>query len=287
MNTNTASGITYPTGRGGGGGGGVAQLCVVSRGGRPTLQPLTPQQRWERGTAKWLVLLHSQRLEREAAKSSRYRQLRDMGVELTPKLQRYLWCGPWECQWCQLVWKLRANVSDLRYRASLWGTRVCDNDLGLRSSDRGVCPLCDRGKEDTIHFLLYCSNDRIRHAWSEAWRTIYVARMEVMTRPPGQGRGSQIEDNASEAVGAALSEPPSFAGGGTTCDVDEPREDDGTRLRILLCDTSAEFYSSVGDNKGKDRLLSVVVREVWRMWCKRLDMIRRGDAPGIPPPSVP
>ena len=103
-------------------------------------------------------------------------------------------------------------------------------------------------------------------------------------------RGSQIEDNASEAVrvGAALSEPPSFAGGGTTtCDVDEPREDDGTRLRILLCDTSAEFYSSVGDNKGKDRLLSVVVREVWRMWCKRLDMIRRGDAPGIPPPSVP
>ena len=118
---------------------------------------------------------------------------------------------------------------------------------------------------------------------------IYVARMEVMTRPPGQDRGSQIEDNASqaEAVGAALSEPPSFAGGGTTCDVDEPREDDGTRLRILLCDTSAEFYSSVGDNKGKDRLLSVVVREVWRKWCKRLDMIRRGDAPGIPPPSVP
>ena len=78
-----------------------------------------------------------------------------------------------------------------------------------------------------------------------------MARMEVMTRPPGQGRGSQIEDNASEAVGAALSEPPSFAGGGATCDVDEPREDDGTRLRILLCDTSAEFYSSVGDNKGK------------------------------------
>ena len=107
-----------------------------------------------------------------------------------------------------------------------------------------------------------------------------MARMEVMTRPPGQGRGSQIEDNASEAVGAALSEPPSFAGGGTTgtCDVDEPREDDGTRLRILL---------GGGDNKGKDRLLSVVVREVWRMWCKRLNMIRRGDAPGIPPPSVP
>ena len=46
-----------------------------------------------------------------------------------------------------------------------------------------------------------------------------MARMEVMTRPPGQGRGSQIEDNASE-----FSEPPSFAGGGTTCDVDEPRE---------------------------------------------------------------
>ena len=111
----------------------------------------------------------------------------------------------------------------------------------------------------------------------------------VRLSTPGQGRGSQIEDNASEAVGAALSAPPSFAGGGTTCDVDEPpaREDDGTRLRILLCDTSAEFYSSVGDNKGKDRLLSVVVREVWRMWCKRLDMIRRGDAPGIPPPSVP
>ena len=37
---------------------------VVIRGGRSTLQPLTPQQRWERGTAKWLVLLHSQRLER-------------------------------------------------------------------------------------------------------------------------------------------------------------------------------------------------------------------------------
>ena len=221
------------------------RVVITSRGGRPTLQPLTPQQRchqWERGTTKWLVLLHSQRWEREAAKSSRYRQLRDMGVELTPKLQRYLWCGPWE--WCQLVWKLRANVSDLRYRASLWGTRVCDNDLpvGLRSSDRGVCPLCDRGKENTIHFLLYCSNDRIRHAWSEAWKTIYhdVARMEVMTRSPGQGRGSQIEDNASEAVGAALrlSEPPfAGAGGGTTCDVDEPREDDST-----LWHAYASFY---------------------------------------------
>ena len=120
--------------------------------------------------------------------------------------------------------------------------------------------------------------------------------MEVMTRPPGQaarGRGSQIEDNASEALagrdGPALPEPPSFAGGGTTCDVEEPKEDDGTRLRILLCDTSAEFYSSVGDNEGKDRLLSIVVRDVWRMWCKRLHMIRpagRGDAPGVPPPSV-
>ena len=29
------------------------------------------------------------------------------------------------------------------------------------------------------------------------------------------------------------------------------------------------------------------VVQLWRMWCKRLDMIRRGDAPGIPPPSVP
>ena len=47
------------------------------------LQPVLQCPR-ERGTAKWLVLLHSQRLEREAAKSSRYRQLRDMGVELTP-----------------------------------------------------------------------------------------------------------------------------------------------------------------------------------------------------------
>ena len=163
---------------------------------------------------------------------------------------------------------------------------MCENDLGLRSPTRGVCPLCDRGKEDTIHFLLYCSNDKVRHAWSEAWRTIYAARREVI-----QGRGSEIEDNASEAVGTALPEPPSFrvAGGasGTTCDADEPREDDGTRLRILLCDASVEFYSSVGDNKGKDRLLSIVVREVWRMWCKRLDMLRRRDAPGIPPPSVP
>ena len=58
---------------------------VVIRGGRPTLQPLTTQQRWERGTAKWLVLLHSQRLEREAAKSSRYRQLRDMGGGAYPQ----------------------------------------------------------------------------------------------------------------------------------------------------------------------------------------------------------
>ena len=60
---------------------------VVIRGGRQTLQPLTPQQpeRWERETAKWLVLLHSQRLEREAAKSSRYRQLRDMRVPPVPQ----------------------------------------------------------------------------------------------------------------------------------------------------------------------------------------------------------
>ena len=39
--------------------------------------------------------------------------------------------------------------------------------------------------------------------------------------------------------------------------------------------------------------VSIVVREVWRMWCKRLDMLRRRDSvghpppPGIPPPSVP
>ena len=76
-----------------------------------------------------------------------------------------------------------------------------------------------------------------RYMWHE-WKLSYM-----MARPPGQGRGSQIEDNASEAlaVGAALSEPPSFAGGGTTCDVDEPREDDDTRLRnpnrILLVPT--------------------------------------------------
>ena len=34
-----------------------------------------------------------------------------------------------------------------------------------------------------------------------------MARMEVMTRPPGQGRASQIEDNASEAVGAGETPP--------------------------------------------------------------------------------
>ena len=61
------------------------RVVITSRGGRSTLQPLTPQQRWERGTAKWLVLLHSQRLEREAAKSSRYRQLRDMGGGTYPQ----------------------------------------------------------------------------------------------------------------------------------------------------------------------------------------------------------
>ena len=214
---------------------------VVIRGGRPTIQPLTPQQRWERGTTKWLALLHSQRLEREAAKSFRYRQLRDMGVELPPSPNATSGAAHGSgVNWCGNSAQMLAICATER---PFGAPRVCDNDLGLRSPARGVCPLCDRGKEDTIHFLLYCSNDRIRHALSEAWRIICVARMEVMTRPPGQGRGSQIEANAS------ASESETVAGGGTTCDADEPREHDGTRLLILLCDTSAEFYSLIGNNK--------------------------------------
>ena len=160
--------------------------------------------------------MYTQRLEREAAKSSTYRQLRDiMGVELTLKLH-------WHWQTVPLVRPMGVVPTGVKtprkrsfrvYRVLrkphgkiLWSCRT--QTLGLLGevnragggsyAARERCRLCGMGGETLHHLLFECrceglSDTRLRFLRSvvHCWQDVFHAPCSWWFRGEGGGEGRQ------------------------------------------------------------------------------------------------